>query len=160
MFSRWFVRLLDVFNPLSPSFLGFVSMSESYWFDMAGGSVEVATLAAIHYSSPLMILHVWISSLNGTRVKKKKNKSVRGSHDCKCPLLLTACSGLSVWRREKSGLKLMLTFGSTFSILFTRFRLNRRELLPVGIHTTTITTVSISVMMKLMKLHLFEIWIA
>lgn len=144
MFSRWFVRLLDVFNPLSPSFLGFVSMSESYWFDMAGGSVEVATLAAIHYSSPLMILHVWISSLNGTRVKKKKI----------CPWVTwLQMSGLSVWRREKSGLKLMLTFGSTFSILFTRFRLNRRELLPVGIHTTTITTVSISVMMKL---HLFN----
>lgn len=43
VFLKWFVRLLDVFNLLSPLWLGFVGMSESYWFDMDGASVEVTS---------------------------------------------------------------------------------------------------------------------
>lgn len=137
MLLRWFARLLDVFHPLSPYLVSsaWVNHIDLTWMEDRWMSPRPVTDPpppswVCMFEFQVLIEHV-----------SKKNKNLSVGH-------MTA----NVWSSslfvpgalcggEKSG--------STFSILFARFRLNWRELLRVGVHTTTTTTVSISGMRKL-----------
>lgn len=87
-----------------------------------------------------MILHDWISNLKTTQRKSVCGSHAMSSHaHCFLHLLSVDCGN---W-------KLTLTFESTFSTLFARFRSNPTEHLLMGVHTTITTSESISITMKL-----------